>query len=642
MATTTKRTRPIIKEVSLSVLESRLSRAIRPKDRLWAMVRLADKLISKDSTHTERALILFSEAEQLAKSIGDRRGIAAAIHGASSCHLKPSNFATALELLERALPIAEQTGYAECEILILRDMGRVYIGQNRHDLALKTLQKCAEIAELIGNTRVQTTALNQTGIMLTHLGQYHEALECHKKSLALVEKGTDTERDQAFILGSLGTPLQLLGRYAEALSVFERSRQLFHTIQDTRNEGACQATIGVIYAELGDYPNALSAMSASAKILERADDRPSLAAVYANMMKVYLLSGNTEQTADFGEKALAVFEKIGDKRNLAATFMILGEYYLDRGQRTRAIQLLKRALALSQEIDSKDDEASALTLLAKIEIEIGKFTTSEKLLQDALAIANETGNRDCKVDVLLGLGNLFTKQSGPDRALPFLDRAVTIAEEIHSLRHKHAAHQMLAEALEAKEDFARALTHWKLASSIKEEMLGIEKQKAITAIQIQSNVEKLEKEKVLLNKEITLKSQQIERTTMDLAEKTELIRSTRRHIKEIVRPRSGTERSQLDQLLSELDLSLGGRKKILPNEFQLVHRNILQKLSKDYPALTFTERKVCVLLREGLSTKQMAEMLKVTTRAIEYHRYQIRKKLELGRETSLTTLLAGM
>ena len=133
---------------------------------------------------------------------------------------------------------------------------------------------------------------------------------------------------------------------------------------------------------------------------------------------------------------------------------------------------------------------------------------------------------------------------------------------------------------------------------------------------------------------------------IDLAEKTELIRSTSRRIKEIVKPlvtRNGrVEHPPLDELLLELDLSFRERKKTPPNEFQLVHREILQKLSKDHPSLTFTERKVCVLLREGLSTKQIATMLKVAPRSIESHRYEIRRKMKLKTGMSLATALAGM
>ena len=655
-----------IKHVSLSVLESRMKRAVRPKDRLWALLRLAEELAGHEAVQIERALLLFAEAELLAETTGERRGVASAIRGAGNCHLRLSNHVAALALLERALPIAEQTGYAECEIAILRDMGHIYRRQSRQDLALKTLGKCAELAELIGNTHIQASALDLMGTSLHNLGRYQEALGCFTKGLALLDdtdpllKGVSaTTADRAIILMNIGNALRSLGRYAEALSALGQSHRL--SVAGNRNEGLCQGSIGVLYAEMGDYPNALSFLFASATILEQVGDKRNLANTYGNLMRVYLLLGNTEQTADFGEKAIAVFDEIGDKLGQAATYENLGEYYLDRGQNIRAKQLLKRCLNLSREIGSKDYEADALTVLAKLDVNLCKFTTADKLYQKALAIASESGYQEGTIAALLGLGALFHKRGEPDQALPILERAVTIAGEIHSRRHEQKAHQMLADVLEAKGEIKRALIHSKLASGIKEEILGMEKQKTITEIQIRFNIEKSEQETALLKKEVELmkhgrdlQSQEIERMTISLAEKTEAIRKISRRIKEIIAgyrvsgvaspPNSQNpipDFSQFEPLLSEIEQEhlAGAEKKIFHNEFQLVHRDILERLSKYYPNLTLMERKICVLLREQLSAKEMAVMLKVSTRTIGTHRYRIRKKMKIGRRASLITVL---
>ena len=709
------------KEVSVSVLEARLKRAVRTKDRLWATIRLAEKLTGKDTTQTERVLTLFAEAEQLAESIHDRRGAAAAIRGAGFCQLRLSNLSAALELLERALPIAEQTGYAECEIQILQDMGTVYMRQGRADLALETLQKCAELAELIGNHRLQASALDQIGITLTDLSQYEEAVEYYTKGLALldgmgavrrsgvgravrrsgigraatvgraIQREPGLAHDQAIILGNLNITLQFLGRYEEAISTIEQSSQLFHAIQDERNEGLCQGSMGMLYSGIGDYPNALSSMFASAKILERVGDKLNLASVYGNVMEVYMQLGNTEQATDFAEKALAVFEEIGDKSGQAGIFVNLAKQYLNRDHKTQAKRLLNRGLVLSRKIGSKKYETVALTTLATLEMGLGNFDNAKNLLQEALAIASTSGDRDLIIAALLGLGSLFNKQGESDQALSFLERAVTIAGEIHSRRHELEAHQMLAEALEATGDFKRAILHSKLASSIKEEILGPEKQKAITELQIRADIEKSEQETTLLRKEIKSQSREIERIAMALTEKNEVIRNISRRIRKIVKlwskttppppvrrggegagggallagravilwadstpqlplRRGGLEEGaksaiwQFDKLLSELDNNRSPRSRriTLPNEFQLVYGDFLQKLSKHYPALTISERKVCVLLHEGFSTKEMALMLRTTNHTIIKHRRLIRSKMKLEHATNLTTLLAGI
>ena len=680
------------KEVSRSVLEARLKRAVRPKDRLQAILRLASELTGNDATQTERALALFIEAEQLATTTQDRRGIAAALRGAGGCHIYFSNLAMALETLQRALPIAEQTGDAECEIMVLRDLGNVYSRQSRNHLAIETLQKCAELAELMGNIRVQTSALYLIGVTLTNLGRYEESIEYHTKSLTLLgasesvplrhrdvprmsslsmgndhsskeggraqhvptskgshspSKGGLWTHDRAIILLSLSNALRHLGRYAEALSALEKSRELSHSGQNSivgdarRMEALCQGSIGILYLEIGDYPKALSYLFASATILEHVGDKQKLATAYVNLTAVYQRLGDIEQIKDFGEKALKVFEELDDKRGQAVTFLNLGEYYLDRGGQTpRALRLLNRSLDLSKEIGSKNDEMGALAVLARLNIQYGKFGAADERYRKVLTIAQEIGDRDHTVDALLGLGKLFNKLGKPDEALSFLNQAIEVAGEIHSRHYEQDAHQILAETFETIGDLKHALEHLKLAASIKEEILGIEKQKAIIQLQIRADIEKSKGETALLKKETKSKSQEIERIAMELAEKTELIRSVNRRIRDIIRPWNGTRYSEFDTLLSEL--AAQDKRTIFNNEFQLVHRDIIHKLSTRYPNLTSAERKICMLLRDELSVKEMAMMLKVTSHAIKKHRRAIRRKMKLGPEMKLTTVLAGM
>jgi tetratricopeptide (TPR) repeat protein/DNA-binding CsgD family transcriptional regulator len=631
------------KNVSVSVLEARVGRAIRPKNRLWAIIRLADRLADYEAAGNERALSLFAEAERLAEEVHDRRGLAEALRGAGRCHLNLSNIETALEMLQRALPIAEETGDSECEIIVLCDIGGIYAKQGHHELALATLERCTEIAELIGNRRIQASALNHTGALLKDLGRYEEAIKYYTKSLALLSVGTGWTRDQAIILIQMSYALRYIGKYSEALSAVEQASALCSTEQDPI-KGSCQASRGQIYSEMGDYSNALESFFISAKILERIGDKLRLAHVYGNLMYIYRQLGNTREAIDFGEKALAVFEEIGHKRGQAEMFVELGEYYSDQGQRALAMRITKRCLALSKEIGSKNCETAALTTLAKLMIDQNKFPVAEELLQDALAIAEETHNRDRTVATLLGLGSLFLKRGNPNEAISPLGRAIEIAREIHSRRHEQEAHRMLAESLEITRAFKDALHHFKLASSIEKEIMGVEKQRAIAELQVRSDIEKLEQENTLWKKEAKRKSREIERMAMVIAEKTESIRSMKRRFKEIAKPWNSNERAEIDRLLLEFGEghSAEGEKPIFHNEFQLVHRDILQKLSDHYPDLTFAQRKICILVREQLSTKQIADMLKVSTRTIDGHRYKIRKEMKLAKEVDLTTVLAAI
>lgn len=71
------------------------------------------------------------------------------------------------------------------------------------------------------------------------------------------------------------------------------------------------------------------------------------------------------------------------------------------------------------------------------------------------------------------------------------------------------------------------------------------------------------------------------------------------------------------------------------NEFQ---KNLLDK----FPKLTATELKLCIFLKLGLNTKDIATIMYQKTDSIKISRSRLRKKLQLDREQSLQVFLSAI
>ncbi|MBP6939886.1 MAG: helix-turn-helix transcriptional regulator, partial [Deltaproteobacteria bacterium] len=79
---------------------------------------------------------------------------------------------------------------------------------------------------------------------------------------------------------------------------------------------------------------------------------------------------------------------------------------------------------------------------------------------------------------------------------------------------------------------------------------------------------------------------------------------------------------------------------ILESNLNDIVSPFLKKLSSQYLNLTPTEIQVANLIREGKSTKEIAEVLTISERAIEFHRNNIRDKLGLKKsKTNLRSYL---
>lgn len=75
--------------------------------------------------------------------------------------------------------------------------------------------------------------------------------------------------------------------------------------------------------------------------------------------------------------------------------------------------------------------------------------------------------------------------------------------------------------------------------------------------------------------------------------------------------------------------------KRIESEFDLIHDNFIKELEKRHPNLNYNEKMMCAYLKMGLSTKEIAPLLNISTRGVETVRYRIRKKFNLGRQDSL-------
>ena len=92
--------------------------------------------------------------------------------------------------------------------------------------------------------------------------------------------------------------------------------------------------------------------------------------------------------------------------------------------------------------------------------------------------------------------------------------------------------------------------------------------------------------------------------------------------------------------MGNLDEKLRTYLDILESNLNDIISPFLKNLSSQYLNLTPTEIQVANLIREGKSTKEIAEILNISERAIEFHRNNIREKLGLKKaKTNLRSYL---
>ncbi|NVL90481.1 MAG: hypothetical protein HWN69_05720 [Desulfobacterales bacterium] len=120
-------------------------------------------------------------------------------------------------------------------------------------------------------------------------------------------------------------------------------------------------------------------------------------------------------------------------------------------------------------------------------------------------------------------------------------------------------------------------------------------------------------------------------------DKTELEEKVLSNVKELVLPYVQTLKN------TRLDAKQLAYASIIESHLNNIVSPFLRNLSSKYLGLTPKEIQVAGFIKEGKITKEIAELLNVSTRAVEFHRNNIRMKLGLkSKKTNLRSYLLSL
>ncbi len=155
----------------------------------------------------------------------------------------------------------------------------------------------------------------------------------------------------------------------------------------------------------------------------------------------------------------------------------------------------------------------------------------------------------------------------------------------------------------------------------------------------QALILKMEKERV--EHELRSKSLEVANLMVNSMNKNSVFVHVKEELAKVRRAIGKQSDQEIVEILSQIDSKMDANitseetLKRIESEFDLVHGSFMQHLEQKHPNLNYNERMMCAYLKAGLSTKEIAPLLNISTRGVETLRYRIRKKFDLSREDSL-------
>lgn len=174
-------------------------------------------------------------------------------------------------------------------------------------------------------------------------------------------------------------------------------------------------------------------------------------------------------------------------------------------------------------------------------------------------------------------------------------------------------------------------------------------------MRFQHQQETLQKEKEILHlqnekieAELKAKSQELASGLLNNLERNDLIHRVKSSLTKIADDLQDKDTRQALKKISLLQSKLTEESaqnvswERFAENFDIVNDKFMKKLQARFPWISANEQKLCVYIRMGLRTKEIAPLMNISVRGVEMLRYRLRKKMDLQREDDLENVLKNI
>ena len=485
-----------------------------------------------------------------------------------------------------------------------------------------------------------------------------------------------------------GLARYLIGDCEQGISklsaAYECYRQLNH--QSGLIETLC--IFSTIYGMSGEFDRAKGALLEAGRYVDNVISGRDLAYFYGAWSLFYKGCGNVEKHIEFAKRQLAASQIIEHEKGVAHALAHLGKFSLTIGELEIGFRTCSTVIKICQKLELRETEAQVLHNLAHSCLLAKEFDQALTLSEKAEAIAEEFGGlvgrviaqsltvkvlveREeyevalCKAkdltqlisDSVPGIVSVAALRlraeshqfcSEIEKALHWYNQALDLAVQ-SSLQHDR---MMILEALaalyEKQGDFESAYSHYREFIRIQEEGLRFLKKERASWLSRESAFEHEEKASNIEAEYRVgwLDGRQLDSVVLSVGrgKSDNRLASIQRDLQAILLTPDGQSTQKDDSFFIRLDQNSHSTQTQgqVHGQSQRAISRFAKTLTSRCLQLTPTELKICSLLRDNLSTKDIAALLSVEPTTVDFHRWAIRKKLALPRGANLTAFLVAM
>lgn len=477
--------------------------------------------------------------------------------------------------------------------------------------------------------------------------------------------------------------------YGEAISFYLS----FNKTKDQTDKAEKYNQLGVYFLQSGVYPLSLQILLKAKQIAEKENDNISLTRISSNLGALYFLTQDYHKALELFNLTLDLNNKLLAHGNnlfihhLQTIYINIACTYRKKGDLESAIKQFN--LALDCTVTENKKTAIAATYLGEIYLQQQKFELAGLYIKKGLNIF--IGHSDI-TEILTPYNNLtqyYLHTHHTDSAITANTKAIALARNQERYRP-----EAITKAYELKMDICQQTGKYKEAFEASQEYNLLNRQQ-MNASLLQTNKQlylhhkwnellnnakqeqkvsslksyfslaliftigtmfillfllcqsKIKQNQIInehFHKELNIRKKELDIQLRYLQKKSKLISRISKHLLRL----SSRLNIENDKIIEDIiaDLQNDGETndwREFTQKYQSVYTDFYNKLQTKSPDLTASELKTCSLLRLGMNSQDIAQLIHQNTRSIEVKRSRIRRKLKLtNTDTSLSEYLKNL
>ena len=345
--------------------------------------------------------------------------------------------------------------------------------------------------------KLEFRALVELGIEYFFRADYQQALSYEHVALGIARQMNDEEL-LSEVYSEIGIIYKNQGKFDEALSYYEQALRNARFGNDTSWIASCEVNIGNVYKKKSFFSIALTYYLKALSILENMGHDKRVAACYQNIGDIYEQQNDYQKALDYYSKAIFLAQKTRDKIRETTCYMNIGHVYANQNNLDTARQNYNKAFALFQQTGYRHELDYCKLLMGDSYMKEGKPGKALSYYIQAFELARKENDHTVLAEVLINMGRAYAKQKNYSKALSLTRQGLEQAMKFKQLTLTISAHQALSEIYESLGLIEQSLAEWKAFNFYKDSLFTVNKYKAITEMEMKYQLEKKEKEMVVL------------------------------------------------------------------------------------------------------------------------------------------------